>query len=176
MNIEPKTDLIFFDMFGVDDLKSFIIQDDQKVIEKVLCGTEQLTRTDKEIILVNIKFSSNACKHLSKNELDNLSNTARDFFYFVQSFGAKLKLCDFVNLWVVEERIQDLDTVNCGISQIYFFANLFNTDQNSEIQNRRKLNKKTVKILLNKLFVLNDQKKSEAIIEDYAYKRNIMTE
>ena len=94
----------------------------------------------------------------------------------MQSFGAKLKLCDFVNLWVVEDRIQDLDTVNCGISQIYFFANLFNTDQNSEIQNKRKLNKKTVKILLNKLFVLNDQKKSEAIIEDYAYKRNIMTE
>ena len=53
----------------------------------------------------------NACKSLSKNELDNLSDTAREFFHFVQSFGNKLKLCDFVNLWVVEERIQDLGTV-----------------------------------------------------------------
>ena len=53
----------------------------------------------------------NACKNLSKNELDNLSDTAREFFHFVQSFGNKLKLCDFVNLWVVEERIQDLGTV-----------------------------------------------------------------
>ena len=52
-----------------------------------------------------------ACKNLSKNELDNLSDTAREFFHFVQSFGNKLKLCDFVNLWVVEERIQDLGTV-----------------------------------------------------------------
>ena len=53
----------------------------------------------------------NACKSLSKNELDNLSDTAREFFHFVQSFGNKLKLCDFVNLWVVEERIQDLGNV-----------------------------------------------------------------
>ena len=52
-----------------------------------------------------------ACKNLSKNELDNLSDTAREFFHFVHSFGNKLKLCDFVNLWVVEERIQDLGTV-----------------------------------------------------------------
>ena len=34
MDIELKTDLLLFDMFSVDGLKSFIIQDDQKVIEK----------------------------------------------------------------------------------------------------------------------------------------------
>ena len=79
-------------------------------------------------MLVNIKFSLNACKNLSKNEFNNLSDTARDFFYFVQSFGDKLKLRDFVNLWVVEDRIQDLDSVTCGIFQIYFCSNLFNAD------------------------------------------------
>ena len=35
-------------------------------------------------MLVNITFSLNNCKNLSENELDNLSDTARDFFYFVQ--------------------------------------------------------------------------------------------
>ena len=39
-----------------------------------------MTRTDDKITLVNIKFNLNACKNLSKKELDNLSNTARDFF------------------------------------------------------------------------------------------------
>ena len=77
MDIEPKTDLLFFDMLGIDGLKSFIIQDDQKVIEKILFGTKQLTRTDKKVTLVNIKFSLNACKNLSKNELNNLSDTAK---------------------------------------------------------------------------------------------------
>ena len=151
--------LFFFDSFGADGLKSFIIQDDQKVIEKILLGTEQLTGTDNKITLANIKFSLNACKHLSKNELDNLSDTARDFFYFVQSFGNKVKLRNLVNLWVVKDRIQDLNSVTCGIFQIYFYDNLFNPDKNSKIQNKTKLNKKTIKILLNKLFTLDNQQK-----------------
>ena len=55
-DIEPKTDLFFFYSFRVDGLKSFIIQDDKKVVEKILFGTEQLTITDNKITLVNIKF------------------------------------------------------------------------------------------------------------------------
>ena len=132
-------------------------------------------RTDKNIMLAYTKFSLNVCKNLSKNELDNLSDTARDLFYFVQSFGGKLKLRDFVSLWVVEDRIQDLDTVNGGIFQIYFYDNLLNPDQNNKIQKKNK-NKKIIKILLNKLFVLNDQEQNEAIIKEYADERNIVAE
>ena len=140
MVIDPRTDFFFYS-FGADGLKSFIIQDDQVVIEKILLGTEQLKRTDNKITLVNVKFSLNACKNLTKNELDNLSDTARDFFYFVQSFGEKFKLRDFVNLWVVEDPIQDQDSVNCGIFQIYFYDSLLNPDKNSKIKNKTKLNK-----------------------------------
>ena len=57
-------------MFGLDGLKAFIIQDDQKFIEKILFGTEQMTRTDNEITLVNIRFNLDACKNLYKKELD----------------------------------------------------------------------------------------------------------
>ena len=175
MDIYPKTNLFFFHSFGVDGLKSFIIQDDQKVIEKILLGTEQLTRTDNKITLVNIKFSLNACKNLSKNELHNLSDTVRDFFYFMQSFGDKLKLCDFVDLWVVEDRIQDLDSVNCGIFQIYFYDNLFNSDKNSKIQNKTKLNKEKIEILLNEFFVLDNQQQNVKVINKYANERDIVT-
>ena len=38
LDIGPKTNIIFFYMFGVDGLKSFIIQDDKKVIEKYYLG------------------------------------------------------------------------------------------------------------------------------------------
>ena len=87
----------------------------------------------------------------------------------------KLKLRDFVSLWVVEDRIQDLDTVNGGIFQIYFYDNLLNPDQNNKIQ-KKQTNKKIIKILLNKLFVLNDQEQNEAIIKKYADERNIVAE
>ena len=57
-------------MFGLDGLKAFIIQDDKKVIEKILFGTEQMTRTDNKITLLNIRFNLDACKNLYKKELD----------------------------------------------------------------------------------------------------------
>ena len=132
-----------------------------------------MTRTDNKITLANIKFNLNACKNLSKKELDNLSNTARDFFYFVQSFGNNLKLRDFVNIWMVEYRVQDLNFVTCGIFQIYFYDNLFNPDQNSKIQNKKRLSKKTIEILLSKLFVLNDKQQNEATIDRHANEHDI---
>ena len=88
------------------------------------------------------KFNLNAWKNLSKKELDNLSNTPRDFFYFIHSFGNKLQLRDFVNIWMTEDRIQDLDSATCGIFQIYFYDNLFNPNKSSKMQNQAKLNKK----------------------------------
>ena len=62
LDIEPKTGIFFFDSFGLDGLKQFIIQDDKKVIEKILFGTEKMTRTDNKITLVNIRLNLNACK------------------------------------------------------------------------------------------------------------------
>ena len=66
LDIELKTDIFFFDSFGVDGLKDFIIQDDKKAIENILFGTDQMKRTDDKITLVNIRFILNACKNLSK--------------------------------------------------------------------------------------------------------------
>ena len=41
LDIEQKTDTFFFDSFGIDGLKHFIAQNDSKIIEKVLFGTEK---------------------------------------------------------------------------------------------------------------------------------------
>ena len=51
MDIELRADLFFFNIFGIDGLKSFIKQDDKKVVEKILFGTEQLKRTGNKITL-----------------------------------------------------------------------------------------------------------------------------
>ena len=65
---------------------------------------------------------------------------------------------------MVEDRIQDLDTVTCGIFQIYFYDNLFNPDKHIKIQNKTKLNKKTIEILLNELLLLDNQEQNETVI------------
>ena len=70
IDTEPKTDTFFFDSFGIDGLKHFIVQDDRKLIERVLFGTKTMTRTDNKIILRNIRLNLNACKNLSVEELN----------------------------------------------------------------------------------------------------------
>ena len=55
----------------------------------------------------------------------------------IESFGNKLKIQDFVNLWLLEDQIQDLDAVTCGIFQLYFYNNFLDPDVNSKIQNKK---------------------------------------
>ena len=116
-----------------------------------------MNRTDQKITLCKIKFNLGACKELSKEEIDSHSDNARYFFYFVQTFGIKLKLRSFVNIWMVEDRMQDLESSTCGIFQVYFYENLFNPNENRNIQNETKLKKTTVETLLNELFSLDDK-------------------
>ena len=166
LDIESRTDIFFFDSYGIEGVKHFIIQDDRQIVDKILIGIEKMDRTDDKITLCKIKFNRGACKHLTEDEINSLSEIARNFFYFIQAFGIKLKLRSFVNIWMVEDRSQDLESATCGIFQIYFYQNLFNPDQNSKIQSETKLNKKTVETLLNELFSLDD-KKNEIKMEEY---------
>ena len=164
IDIEPRNDIFFFDSYGIEGLKHFIIQDDREIVDEILIGTEKTDRTDDKITLCKIKFNLGACKDLTEDEIISLSDTARNFFYLIQAFGIKLKLRIFVNIWMVEDRLQDLD---CGMFQIYFYQNLFNPDKNRKIQGETKLNKKTVETLLNEIFSLDD-KENEIKMKEYA--------
>ena len=46
--IEPRTDIFFFDSYGLDGLKHFIIQDDKEMIDKTLIGIDKMDRIDKK--------------------------------------------------------------------------------------------------------------------------------
>ena len=119
LDIEPKTDIFFFDSYGIEGLKHFIIQDDKEIMDKILIGTDKMAKSDNKITLCKIKFDLAACKQLSEDEIISLSDTARNFFYFIQTFGNKLKLRNFLNIWMVEDRLQDLDSSTCSIFQFF---------------------------------------------------------
>ena len=69
---------------------------------------------------------------------------------------------------MVEDRVQNLNIATCGIFHLYFYDNLFNANENSKIEDQAKLNKRTTEILLNEIFVLDDQDKKEETIRQYA--------
>ena len=102
-----------------------------------------MTRLENKITLFNIPFNFNPCKTLSKNEPDALSDTASNFFLFIQGFGNKVKLRNFVNISMVEDRVQNLDSVSFGMFQLYFYDNLFNPNENSKIQDNRNFTERT---------------------------------
>ena len=51
LDFEPKTDIFFFNSYGLHGLKHFIIQDDRKIIDKILMGIDKMDRTDNKITL-----------------------------------------------------------------------------------------------------------------------------
>ena len=122
LDIRPKTDIFSFNSFGLDGLNHFIVQDDKPIVEKILEGVEKMTRADKKITLSKVRFNLQASKSPSEEEINSLIDTARNFFRFVQAFRIKLKVRNFVNIWMVEDRVQDLDSSTCGIYQLYFYA------------------------------------------------------
>ena len=98
LDIEPRTDIFFFDSYGIEGLKHFIIQDDKQIVDKVLIRIEKMDRTDDKIILCKIKFNLDACKHMTEDGINSLSDTARSFFY--SSFWNKIKtekLCKYMD-------------------------------------------------------------------------------
>ena len=64
LDTEPGTDIFFFDSYGLDGLKHFIIKDDRPIVDKILHGVEQMDRSDNKITLCKIKFNLGACKDL----------------------------------------------------------------------------------------------------------------
>ena len=40
--------MFFFDSFGLNGLKHFMMQDDKEIIEKILFWVEKMTRSDKK--------------------------------------------------------------------------------------------------------------------------------
>ena len=90
------------------------------------------------------------------------------FFHFIQAFGNKFKLRNFVNIWMVEDRVQELDSSTWGIFFFFFYDNLFNPDENIKIQGNTRLNKKTIETLLNEIFTLDNQDENKQKMQQYA--------
>ena len=46
-----------FYSFGFEGFKEFVIQDDQKIINKIFYGVEKFDKKDNKITLVTLRFS-----------------------------------------------------------------------------------------------------------------------
>ena len=95
-----------------------------------------------------------------------LTETARDFFHLLESFGKNKNIKKFANVQLIEGPIQRIETSICGPFQPCLNENLFFLDNNSKLHSYKKLTILAIETLLNKLLTL-DQDKNEQIIKAY---------
>ena len=109
---------------------------------------------------------------MKKLEKNRLTDTAVDLLHLINEFGKLHKLKNEVTLHFVDDQLQMIEKDTCGMYQLYFYVNLFNSFEDSSIINEKGLNKQTIEKLLNEILT-TDRQENERRIEQFAEKNDI---
>ena len=167
LDLHQKKEIFLFDSFGFEGFKKFIIDNDSKVLNKVLFG---LNKSDRKITLISVKFSMSEYEKIKDTK--QLKTTTQDLLHLMYKFGKLHNIEDEITVFSLDDQLQKIDTDTCGIFQIYFYYNLFNPFSDRSIIKHKVLTKHTIENLLNEIFSLN-QEQNEKVIEQFAQQNNI---
>ena len=152
LDIDKKKYFLLFDSFGIKGLKTFIVQNEENLLSKILKDVENLKENKSEIDLVKVNFVKNSFSKLSEGERTAL--LCLDFLHFLESF-AEYENQSIIYLWLLEDPIQDLDSDTCGYIQTCFYENLFFPNSDKVLQNRRCITNNIIQMFLQELFTTN---------------------
>ena len=169
LDLHPKKEIFLFDSFGFEGLKKFIIDNDKKLLNKVLFNLNNFKKTDRKITLISLKFSMREYEKISDKQL---KTTTQDLLHLMYEFGKLHNIQDEITVFSLDDQLQKKETDTCGIFQIYFYYNLFNPFSDSSIIKDKVLTKHTIEKLLNEIFSLN-QEQNEKVIKQFAQQNNI---
>ena len=130
---------------------------------------KKLEKKDSKIMVITLTFSMEEYKKIKT--VNRLSETTQDILHLINEFGKLHNLKEEVRVHFVDDQLQKTETNTCGVFQLYFFVNLFNTDENSAIIEDKILTKKTEK-LLNEIFPTKKEE-NERKIEDFMDEKQI---
>ena len=170
LDLHQKKEIFLFDSFGFEGFKKFIIDNDRKVLNKVLFGLNKFQKSDHKITLISFKFSMSEYEKIKDTK--QLKTTTQDLLHLMYEFGKLHNIEDEITVFSLDDQLQKIETDTCGIFQIYFYYNLFNPFSDSSIIKDKVLTKHTIEKLLNEIFSLN-QEQNEKVIEQFAQQNNI---
>ena len=98
-----------------------------------------------------MKFCVEIWGKMQRKTKIQLTDTAQNFFYLLEQF-VKLKKSRCMNILILKNSVQNLTSLNCGSFQLYFYKNLFDADEKSNILNHKTLNKSTLQTIINEIF------------------------
>lgn len=85
--------------------------------------------------MASLKFSIETYERLSKETKWKLSRTVIDLFHVINEFAKVYNIKKEVTLYLVDDQLQEWESNTCGFFQLYFYTNLFNPLQDSQILN-----------------------------------------
>ena len=170
LDLHPKKEIFLFDSFGFTGLKKFIIDNDEKLINKVLFNLKKFNKNDRKITLISLTFSMGQYEKIK--DLGKLRTTTQDLLHLMYEFGKLHNVKDEINVFSLDDQLQKIETDTCGIFQLYFYYNLFNPLANSSIIDNTVLSKNVIQKLLNEIFSL-EQDVNEKTVTQFALKHNI---
>ena len=131
---------------------------------------DKINKNDKKINLTYVRFDIVEFKRTNKSAL---TSTAQDFFHSLNEF-AKIHNTDYVDIYMVDDQIQNIKTDTCGLFQLCFYINLFIL--NLLLKTKHLIYRKFIKLnlsnLLNELFSTNTVQ-NEEIVENFALEHDI---
>ena len=80
-------------------------------------------KKDTKIYLVSLTFSIESYKKRKEKSLDNLTNTAKDFFHLLSESGKLKKQNKETKIILLDDQLQD----TCEVFQLYFCKNWLET-------------------------------------------------
>ena len=113
LDIYPKKDLLLFDSFGFTGFKQFIVDNDENIIDKMLFNFKKINKKDIKTNLVSLTFFIESFKNNKGKYLDNLTNTAKDFFCLLSEFGKLKKKKKKIKIILLDDQLQELATGTC---------------------------------------------------------------
>ena len=168
LEMSSKEQIFLFDSYGYVGLKEFITDNDRQMIHEFFYGLEKVNKNDKKINLTYVQFDANNFVNTDRSQM---TKTAQDFFHTLFEFE-KVHNRKVVNVYMVDDCLQDLKSDTCGIFQLHFYTNLFLPQANGKIINNKRLTMKTISTLLNEIFVL-DINENERRVEEFAREMDI---
>ena len=171
LEISTKEQIFLFDSFGFIGLKEFVVDDDKQIIDQFFYGLEKINKKDNVINLTYVRFDTALYKKVKK---ETLTSTARDFFHSLSEFS-KVHNKNSVDVYMVDEQLQNIKSDTCGLFQLYFYMYLFLPREGSQIVSNRSLTLKTIKNLLNGIFSRNISQ-NEELVKNFALEHDIKRE
>ena len=100
LNLHPKKEIFLFDSFGFEGFKEFILQNDQKVHNKILYGFGKFNKKDNKITLIALKFSMREYEKIKHK--NRLSETTIDLLHLKNEYEKKHDLKDEIIVHLVD--------------------------------------------------------------------------